>query len=809
MNPSQTARSEQRDASHTTATFQRAVSLHQQGEKLLASELCQEVLRADSLHFGALHLQGLIAVQNGDVERGMELINRSLAIQPHQPAAHSNMGNALLDLKQPERALACFNRALELHPAYPVAWYNRGNALRDLGRLQEALESYDRALSLRPNYALALTNRGNVLIQLNRIEEALVAFDRALELAPDFAEALKNRAGALLTLERTQECLQAYERLLQLTPGDADAHYCYGYALLKLQQYEAALGCFDQAIGLRPTFAEAHNNRGVALRELHRRLEALTSLDRALQLDPVSVEALNNRGNTLMELKRSGEALASYSKALSLKPDHPDALRNQAAVLQKLGRYDEAAASYRRVAELAPDYDYVTGVAFDCSLQRCDWREYGDATARILRDLEAGRRSDLPFPFLAVSHAARAQLECARIYAASCMQRPEPALCAGGYGHQRIRVAYVSGDLRDHVVAYLMSGVFERHDRERFETIAISLQPPEDSGMGRRLQAAFGRFIDVSGMGDREVSTLLHQLEVDIAVDLMGYTEGHRTAIFAPRPAPVQVNYLGFPGTMGSGVMDYILADEFVIPPASRQHYAEQVVYLPECFQANDDQRVMGAAPTRAQVGLPQRGVVFCCFNSSYKLNPPMFDIWCRLLRSVPDSVLWLVGDGAVHANLQREAERRGVAADRLIMAGRLPYAQHLGRLTLADLFLDTLPFNAGATASDALWVGVPVLTCLGEAFAGRMAGSLLRALGLPELITQSLEEYEERALQLARAPERLAALKQTLVAQRHSAPPFNTARFCRHLEAAYVRMWERAERGDAPAAFAIEALPA
>jgi predicted O-linked N-acetylglucosamine transferase (SPINDLY family) len=297
----------------------------------------------------------------------------------------------------------------------------------------------------------------------------------------------------------------------------------------------------------------------------------------------------------------------------------------------------------------------------------------------------------------------------------------------------------------------------------------------------------------------------MHELQIDIAVDLMGHTQGKRSAILARRAAPVQVNYLGYPGTMGAGYIDYIVADEFVIPPQLRQHYAEQVVYLPQCFQANDDRRLIGAVPTRAQAGLPEETVVLCCFNSSYKINPAIFDVWCRLLAGAPDSVLWLLAESDQAAgNLRREAAARGVDPGRLIMAPRLSYPQHLGRLALADLFLDTLPFNAGASASDALWGGVPLLTCAGEAFAARMAGSLLQAVGLPELITHSLPEYERRGLALAREPCALRLLKGRLAANRHSYPLFDTRRFCRHLEAVYHTMWERAEREQAPASFAL-----
>jgi predicted O-linked N-acetylglucosamine transferase (SPINDLY family) len=336
----------------------------------------------------------------------------------------------------------------------------------------------------------------------------------------------------------------------------------------------------------------------------------------------------------------------------------------------------------------------------------------------------------------------------------------------------------------------------------------VSLKAGQSEGYGRRVREGCDRFIEVSGWSDERVVEWMREQQVDIAVDLMGYTREARSGIFARRCAPVQVNYLGYPGTLGAGFMDYLIADEFVIPPGSEQHYTEQVVRLPECFQPNDDKRQIGERLSREQAGLPASGMVYCSFNNSYKINPRMFEVWCRVLKAVPGSVLWLVGETQeVRENLWREGEARGVERERLIMARRLPYAQHLGRLGAADLFLDTLPFNAGTTASDALWAGLPVLTCAGEAFAARMAGSLLTAVGLPELITHDLEAYEALAIELGREPGKLLALRTHLQGAGHRSALFDTTRYCRHLEDAYRQMHERAARGESPAGFTVSTL--
>jgi predicted O-linked N-acetylglucosamine transferase (SPINDLY family) len=397
---------------------------------------------------------------------------------------------------------------------------------------------------------------------------------------------------------------------------------------------------------------------------------------------------------------------------------------------------------------------------------------------------------------LSISDSAPAQLECAKTYAATRYGNADAEWSRARRDRSRLRLAYISPDLREHAVSYLMAGVFEGHDTGRFETIAVSLAPEEPGPMGRRLKRSFQHFIDVSGRGDAEVVELLRSMEIDIAVDLGGFTDRTRPSVFARRIAPIQISYLGYPGTMGAPYIDYLLADDFVIPSGTRSHYSERVVYLPDCFQANDDTREIDhRISTRAQAGLPDQAFVFCCFNNTHKITPEMFDVWMRLLACIPDAVLWLLAAGDVERrNLCLQAERRDIAPDRLVFASRLPYSQHLGRLKLADLFLDTLPFNAGTTASDALWAGLPLLTCAGETFAARMGGSLLRAAGLPELITTNLEQYEARAQHLAVHESELRALRQRLEQHRPDSPLFGTDRFRRRLESAFLRIWSTHE---------------
>jgi predicted O-linked N-acetylglucosamine transferase (SPINDLY family) len=746
-----------------------------------------------------------------DLQRPLQALasfDEVLRRQPNHPEALFNRGNALLGLGRHDAAVDSYDRAIALQPAYAAAYSNRGSAFKSLGRAHQALASFDAALTIDPRLADALNNRGCILRELGQPQAALDAFDRALQVRPDYAEAHHGRGNALRDLNRPLEALTSYDKALQLRNNFAAAHCGRGDALLALGRLPEALAAHDTAVLLEPDYADGYNSRGNSLRFLRRFPEAIACYDHALHLDPDNATALYNRGCALLEGGgRLEEALASYERAQQLKPNFTLALRMRGDALLALKRPDAAARCFAELLSLDPTFDYAAGALLHARQNCADWSVSVPLASRerIYDAVLAGKRADSPFSFLSVSDSSAAQLQCARTYVAYRCPPTTPLWTGQRYRHERIRVAYVSSDLRTHAVSYLLAGVFEQHDRQRFETTAISLRPEESSALGRRVKGAFNRFVDVSARSDREVAELLRNLEIDIAVDLVGFTEGLRPGIFAHRAAPIQVNYLGFPGTLGAPYVDYILADRFVIPPERQVNYSEHVVYLPDCFQANDDKRaISGQAVTRADAGLADASFVFCCFNNSYKINPAMFDIWMRLLDQVPGSVLWLVDSGeTARANLQREAAHRGVDPRRLVFAARQPYAEHLSRLSLADLFLDTLPFNGGTTASDALWAGLPLLTCAGDAFAARMAGSVLRAAGLPELVTQSLVDYEAKALALARQPQDLHALRARLGETRR-APLFDTDRFRRHLESAYEQMWQRHERGEEPASFAV-----
>ena len=734
--------------------------------------------------------------------------DRAVALKPDFGEALNNRAATLARLGRFTEAVASCERAIALQPHDPEALGNRGRALAELGRFDEAVASYDRALALTPADAELLGNRGLALAGKGSLEEAAASYDRAIALRPDHADAFNDRAVVLSKLGRFAEAIESCDRAIALRPDSPDAFSNRGNALCGLKRFDDALASFEAAIAIEPDHVDAANNRGNALKDLKRFDEALASYERAIALKPDHAEYHNNRAIVLAELKRYDEALASYDTATVLKPDYADAFNNRGFALRDMGRLDEASASFARALALRPDYDYLRGTYLHAKMHVCDWTDFHRDCAEVQAAAADGKPVALPFQLLATPASPAQQRRAAERYASDKYGASRAPLWRGErYVHDRIRIAYVSADFREHAITALTSGLFERHDRTRFETVAISFKSDTHNRVRERLSGFFDRFIDARRMSDREVARLVRELEIDVAVDLNGFTEGGRPDIFAQRPAPVQVNYLGYAGTLGAAAWDYVVADRFVIPTSDHAHYVEKVVYLPDSFMVNDcGRKIADRTPTRARAGLPERGLVFCCFNNSFKITPDVFDVWMRLLGGVAGSVLWLsAANASAVANLRREAEHRGIAGDRLVFAPRVALNEdHLARLRLADLFVDTLYYNAHTTAADALWAGVPVLTCAGATFASRVAGSLLGAVGLPELVTYSLGEYEALALALGRDPERLTGLRRKLERNRDVHPLFDTGRFTHNIEAAYTTMWQRAQRGEPPQSFAV-----
>jgi len=729
-----------------------------------------------------------------------------MALEPRVAEHRVNCSLAFSRLGRHAEALVSADEAIALKPDFAAAHLHRGNSLADLKRTDEAIASFERAVSLDPRLAEAWLGLGNTLAVCDRRDEAFAAYDRAHSLNPGLAQAWLGRANLLALAGRSDDALTAYDKAIGADPGLAAAWLGRGGILAALNRPQDALAAYDRALELDRGLARAWLGRGKLL-AARRDAEAFRAFDEALAIAPDLAEAWLGRANLLAILQCYDEAATAYENAIAAAPDLAEAWLGRATIETVRRRFAEAIAAYDAALKIDSKLGYARGARLVALMHLCDWSRYDAERADVLSGVRQGARVAAPFDLIGVATAPAHQLACSRTFAADRVPQTAPARrFERRHPGDRINVAYLSADYRYHPVSMLLAGLFEHHDRARFRTTAISFGPDDDSAMRRRIKDAFDRFVDADPLSDSAVIDLIADEDTDIAVDLTGFTSGCRPAILAARAAPVQVNYLGFPAIMGAPYIDYIIADSTVVPRALEPHYSERIVRLPDTFQANDGRRPFPPRiPTRREAGLPEDAFVFCSFNSLSKITPDVFSAWMRLLRGTDGSVLWLLAEGAAsEQNLRREAAARGVAPERLVFAPRTAYAEYLARYRAADLFLDTFPFNGGATVSDSLWMGLPVVTLSGETFASRMGASLLGAAGLAELATQTIGDYERLALALAAERPRLAALRAKLVAGRPTLPLFDTARFCRHIEAAYVAMVERHRRGEPPAGFSV-----
>ena len=756
--------------------FDRAMAAREQGRFEEAAQLYAQVPPDDSNYPMALHHLGVLKYQAGDLPGALQLMQQTLRLNPQNSRAEANQANILLALGRPDEALAACDRALAIDPQNAPAW----------------------------------NIKGCLLASTDQHEPAIECWSRAVEIEPDMAEAWVNRGLALRTLEQYDRAIESLESATQLDPQNANVWVNYGLSLRANGRNTEALACFEKAVTLNPQDAMAWVIRGQIEDTLGQCDQALISLKRALQLDPQNANIWAYRGEIEHNLGRYDLALASHKCALQLDPQNANAWACQGFTLYGKGLIEEVPASLDKAIALGSSDQHATSLARYCAQHMAQWK---GLEQRWQRELELIRNTGTVWdPITTLAHpyvSARQFANGVRQLVPSKFGHIRPASFAHRTASKRLRIAYLSADFSDHPMAFLMAGVFEQHDRQRFDVSAVTFRPIPVSPMGQRLARAFGQVIDIHDKTDEQAVALMREHNIDIAIDLMGHTQGYRYGIFAHRAAPIQVNYLGYPGTSGAPFIDYIIGDRWVTPLDQADTFSEKIVLMPDSFQANDDRRPIYAdTPSRAALGLPESGFVFCCLNNTYKITPILFDIWMRLLAQTPGSVLWLLADSeTVARNLRAEAQARGINPDRLVFAKRLPYAQYLAQYRQADLFLDTLPFNAGTTASDALWAGLPVLAQLGQTFAGRMAASLLDAVGLPELITRSSQEYEQLALKLACEPALLKGYRDRLAARIGSAPLFDTKRFTRHLEEAYQMMWQRHEQGLAPEHIIVPAL--
>jgi predicted O-linked N-acetylglucosamine transferase (SPINDLY family) len=762
--------------------------LHQQGQFDKAQEIYLQVLEKDSKNAKAIYLLGSIALQNSRHLEAIELIQMAIKIRPDDVSFHITCGDCFFEINQITDALACYDHAIYLDSKNVLAHYNKGRALKGLDKFEAAILSYDQALELNPKFYQAHYNLGNLLKELKRFKQALASYDQAIALEPTLAVAHLNR----------------------------------GVVLRELNQVEEALESFEEAIKLKPHYAEAFSNRGLALNELNQLQAAVESYEKAITLSPNVGEFYYNLGNTLKSQNLLSAAIECYEKAISINPKSPQALYNLGNALVEIRDYQRANSCFAKAYEIQPNTDWLMGMKLHTKLFLCDWSNLNSELLFIQSEILQRKPAADPFKTLVLFDNPQIHLLSAQTFVKSkkC-SRLLNKVSQIRSAENRLRIGYYSADLYYHPASIWLAEQLENHDKSKVELYAFCLKSVQDP-MKDRLEAAFDHWIDVQSMSDLEIAKLSRELGIDIAIDLNGHTADGRPGIFAARAAPIQVNHLGFPGSMGAEYIDYMFGQTLGSEEAledwasTRPFITEKIAYLPCAFTYDRQRQISDEPLTRAQYGLPEKGFVFTCQNGCQKLMPEVFDIWMEILKAVPGSVLWLLkpNETAVK-NLIKEAHARGVDAERLIFTARevvsmdqekARIGRYLASYKLADLFLDTWPYNAGTTAVDALWAGLPVLTKKGKALVARMATEALRGIEVPELITKTPEEYKELAIELAHNPDKLKQLKEKIQRNRLSTALFDPVANTRHIEDAYLEMYRRYQEDMAAEDFDIDA---
>jgi len=757
--------------------------------------------------------QAIDAHKAGQLQEAHRLYAAILKVQPKHPDANHNTGLLTAGFGKIELALPFFKTALEVNPSNAQFWYSHIIALIKLERLLDAKVLLDQCkskgikgadfdqLEQKLDDADAYYSIGIALQKQNKLEEAIEAYSKALAIKPDYADAYYNMGIALQKQNKLEEAIEAYNKALAIKPDYADAYYNIGIALQKQNKLEEAIEACSKALAIKPDYADAYYNMGIALKDQGKLEEAIEAYSKALAIKPDYADAYYNMGNALKKQNKLEEAIEAHNKALAIKPDYVDAYYNMGTALIDQGKLEEAIEAYKKALKIKPYHVEARTQKLHQQAHICDWDSIAE-DIHLIPELGILEKHVSPFSLLSLEDAPDRHLTRSKIHAkAKYPQKTLPPKDRPSKRPKRIRIGYFSSDFKEHPVAYLIAKVLEQHNRDQFEVFGYSLHGSSSCEMRQRIEKSFDCFIDVQDISDRDIALQVRQDEIDIAVDLNGYTQYARSGVFAYRAAPIQINYLGYPGTLGADFMDYIVADRFLIPGEQQKHYNEKPLYLPNTYMPTDNCREISQKPmNRSDMGLPDDAFVFCCFNNNYKISPTEFDIWMRLLTKVENSVLWLRQSNQFsHINIKNEAQKRKVDPSRLVFADKVPMDEHLARHRLADLFVDTFAFNAHTTTTEALWAGLPVVTKIGLGFAARVAGSLLNAVGLPDLVTKTEKDYEALILELATNPTKLAKIKEKLASNRLTQPLFNTEIYTKHLENGYQQAYQNYFDGKLP----------
>jgi len=738
--------------------YQQAIQFMQRNELQESEKLLSQVLRINKNIAEVNGLMGVVCGMQNKHQDAIKYLKNAIKVNSNEPSYFINLGNAYDETHNFGESIKCYKKALSLGSSSSIIYLGLGKAYCEIKNYQSAIEAFESSIKLNNLDNRAWHNLGLTYFKMGRYVEALSKIDQAIEIAANDE--------------------------IYITKGDCE------YALKNIDK---ALENYDNAIKFNPKNYEALNSKAVVYRKQMILDKAFECCTKSLDLNPLNHRALMNLGLVLKTFRRHEDAINIFDEILKINPKDTDSLFNKASCLESMDKSQEALDIFEKLFRINPLHDFLSGFYVNAHLRIYSWNNWEKQKTYLKEVLDKDTITCSPFLYLAVSDV-KTQFRAAKKYASQEFKAVEVNNCQWKATNRKLRIGYFSADFRQHAVSHLTVELFELHDRNCFEVIGFSFrEPAEKDQFGNRVKSSFDQFINLEGVSFDQALKTIRDSEIDIAIDLGGHTEESPLGYFNQYVAPIQISYIGHPGTTGTNFIDYIIADETLIPEQYQQYYSEKIIYMPDCFQANDSKREITKNQfTRADCGLPEDKFIFCCFNNTYKINPMMFDSWMRILNQAPNSILWLLAtEPYAEINLLKEVKKRQINPARIFFGQRVKYDQYLSRFKVPDLFLDTLPFNAGTTASDALWAGLPVLTCLGDSYSGRMAGSLLNAAGMSELITSNLVEYEQLAIDLGNHPEKIKALKIKLEENRFTSPLFNSKVFTKNLERSYKQIYD------------------
>jgi protein O-GlcNAc transferase len=739
-----------------------------------------------------LYQQAIQLIQNQCFDEAEIILLKIYKVNKNIPEVISALGFVSGMKKKHKDAIKYFKNAIQLTSTDPNLYINLANAYDEIANFQESIKCYKKAIALGVNTALVWLGVGKAYFETENYQSAINAYEKSVKLNPNDYKTWYNLGIVYFKKGNFEEALKKFHLSAKHHLNDS-VYISIGDCEYALKNYKKAIENYDLALKINPQNYEIYNAKAATYTATLSFHDAFESCTKSLNIKPLNIKGLSNLGIILRNFRRYKDAIGVFDEVLKQKPNDYDVIFNKAQCLELIHRFDESLKAYEKVFHINPFHDQLSGLYINAQLRTYSWRSLHKNNAYLQKIIEKDVHVSMPFLYLSSCNVQTQYLIAKKFsdqsFSISQSLRPQWKAI-----NRKIRVGYFSSDFRDHPVSRLTVELFELHNRQKFEVIGISLRGcPEDHLLGQRVRKAFDKLIDIEELSTNEKIKKIKELEIDIAIDLGGHTEGSPLALFAEHIAPIQISYIGNPGTTGAKFIDYIIADKILIPASSQKYYSEKIIYMPNCFQINDSKRdIPDYKFSNQELQLPENSIVYCCFNNTYKVNPTIFDVWIKILLNVPNSVLWLlVEDSFSQANLLEEIKKRKVNINRFIFASRANYEEYLSRFKNADLFLDTLPFNAGTTASDALWMGLPVLTCLGDSYAGRMAASLLNSLQIPELITNNLDEYLNLAIELGKNPQKITKLKNRIELNRNNTPLFNSELFVNHLENAFHQIYE------------------